>query len=77
MQTSKYGTKLTDSEIEYRKQLIKDFIVCPIAHEILSINEGEILYCNGDDYFVSYNGLEKLKNVFGIEYINERIITYD
>lgn len=77
MQVSKYGTTLTDNEIQYRRLLIIDMLHCPITSEVLSLYDGEIIYCNGDDYFVSNKGLDKLKEVFGEDFIKERIITYD
>lgn len=71
------GTYLTDDELLYRKELVIDAVVCPITSELLSIEKGEILFVNGTDYFISENGIDKLMNIFGEEYIKERIITYE
>lgn len=72
-------TKLTPAEIEYRKKIISDMksICCPITKEILSVNHGEAIYCNGVDYFISTKGLEKLVEIFGEKFIEDRIITWD
>lgn len=79
MQTLKsdYGTLLTEGELHYRKRLVSEWVVCPIAQEYLSVWEGEILYINGEDYFISNKGLTTLKKIFGDKFIVERIISYD
>lgn len=76
---SKNGTVITETELEYRKLIITDSrsVYCPISHKPLNPLQGEILYCNGADYFVSDEGIETLKKVFGEKEIAERIITYD
>ena len=73
------GSVLNETEIEYRKLLIKDShsIYCPITHKPLSVLTGEIIFVRGADYFVSDEGLERLKKIFGEEAIKARIITYD
>lgn len=73
------GTVLTEDEIEYRKMLIKDSksIYCPITHKVLVVVQGEVLFVNGSDYFISDEGMKILKKIFGDEFIKERIITYD
>ena len=73
------GTVLSESELEYRKCLIQDShsIYCPITHKPLSILKGEILLVNANDYFISDEGLERLKTIFGEKAITGRIITYD
>lgn len=77
--TSKNGTVLTEDELEYRKVLIADSrsVFCPVTHKLLLAMEGEIIFCNGSDYFVSDEGIERLKSIFGEQEIMERIITYD
>lgn len=74
---SKYGTYLTKEELEYRKELITYNVICPITKNLLSIHNGEIIYCNGEDYFISDIGIDKLIGIFGEKFIQERIITYD
>lgn len=73
------GTVLTEDEIEYRKMLIKDSnsIYCPITHKVLVVVQGEVLFVNGSDYFISDEGMTTLKKIFGDEFIKDRIITYD
>lgn len=79
MNKSKFGTILTDSELDYRKKLVSEsgHVFCPVSHDMLSVYDGEIIYVNGGDYFISTTGIEKLKDIFGDEFIKERIITYD
>lgn len=76
---SKNGTVLTETEIHYRAKLISDSMsmYCPITHEVLVVTQGEIIYVNGQDYFVSDNGIDKLQSIFGVDIIKDRIITYD
>ena len=74
---SKYGTYLTEPELNYRKTLVTEWVCCPITNEILNCYEGEIMFISGTDYFISNNGLDKLIGIFGEKFINERIITYD
>lgn len=74
------GTVLNEFEIDYRKKLISDSksLWCPIMKtELISVMKGEILYISGVDYFISDNGIAKLKGIYGDKFINERIITYD
>jgi len=77
VQKSKYGTYLTDNEIKYRKELITETIYCPISLKQLSVLEGEIIYCGGEDHFISNEGVDKLIGIFGEKFIQERMITYD
>ncbi len=74
---TKYGTYLTQEEIKYRKQLVEEWIACPITNERLTALEGEIIYHNGVDYFVSNNGIDKLVGLFGELFVSSRMITYD
>jgi len=76
---TKYGTMLTESELEYRKQLIGESgnVCCPVSHEILSTYEGEILFIKGKDKFISTKGIKILEDVFGVEYIEGKVISYD
>ena len=73
------GTVLNETELEYRKLIIKEShsIYCPISHKPLSVLKGELIFCNGTDYFISDEGLETLKSIFGEKFVIERIITYD
>lgn len=74
-----HGTKLTESEIQYRALLIKDShsVYCPISHKVLAVTRGEIIYINGQDYFISDDGVSILIKIFGDKFIKDRIITYD
>lgn len=76
---TRYGTTLTENEIEYRKALIQDSksVYCPMTHKPLVSTDGEILYVNGKDHFISNDGLDMIKKIFGEEFVKERIITYD
>lgn len=73
------GTVLNENEIEYRRMLIKDSgsIYCPITHKVLIPIQGESLFINGTDYFISDDGIKILKKIFGDEFIKDRVITYD
>lgn len=74
---SKYGTYLTEGEIKYRQKLIAYQFYCPITRDVLQENDGEVLYCKGQDYFISNKGIDILIGIFGEKFINERIISYD
>lgn len=76
---SNNGTLLTETEVEYRKLLIADSksVYCPVTHKPISAMSGEIIFCNGKDYFISDDGIERLKGIFGDKAIADRIITYD
>lgn len=73
------GTVLNENEIEYRRMIIKDngSIYCPITHKVLIPVQGEMLFVNGSDYFISEDGIKILQKIFGVEFIKDRIITYD
>jgi len=71
--------KIPEEEIEYRKTLIKEShsYFCPVMLDVvLDPNEGEIIYNEGRDHFISTEGINKLKELYGDEYIQEKIITY-
>lgn len=79
MIVTQFGTKLTEAELTYRKELISESksVCCPVTRNILTIVDGEIIYVKGKDRYVSTQGIYKLMSIFGEEFIRERIITYD
>ncbi len=48
--------------------------VCAVTLHDVSPDDGEVIFINGSDYFVSYVGLAFLKKRFGESWIDERIV---
>lgn len=51
--------------------------VCAVTLHDVGPNDGEVIFINGTDYFVSYVGLGFLKKRFGETWIDERIVDID
>jgi hypothetical protein len=49
--------------------------LCPITMHECEPSDGDILYLNGIDYFVSNVGLKLLRERFGNEFIDSRVVT--
>lgn len=49
---------------------------CPVTMQEVESADGDVLYCNGTDYFVSRVGLKFLRDRFGSDFIDKRIVHY-
>jgi hypothetical protein len=60
---------------EYKKSCIEiQQGLCPVTMHECEPSDGEILYLNGLDYFISRTGLKLLRDRFGDRFIDERLI---
>lgn len=64
-------------ETEYRKRLIEEQMgICPVTFMETNSSDGEILFVNGMDYFLSKDGIHLVRQMFGEKFIDERIVNY-
>jgi hypothetical protein len=63
---------------EYKNEVITiQGGVCAVTLHDVAPADGEIIWINGTDYFISYVGLAFLKKRFGESWIDERIVDAD
>ena len=66
--------KAMDME-DYKKLVLETQAgYCPITMQVCESIDGEIIYCNGTDYFVSRAGLRFLRDALGEKFIDIRIV---
>lgn len=63
---------------EYKNEviLIQGGVCAVTLHDVVP-DDGEVIFMNGTDYFISHVGLAFLRKRFGADWIDERIIDAD
>lgn len=60
---------------EYKEKLIEQQgYICPVTQAYIDVNDVDVIFLNGHDYAISFIGLTKLRDKFGVEYINDKIV---
>lgn len=70
-----FGKRKAMDMNDYKKQVLEcQQGYCPITMNECEAADGEIIYCNGTDYFVSRSGLRFLRDALGEKFIDIRIV---
>lgn len=62
---------------DYKDKLIQQQgWVCPVTQRYVECQDVEIIFVNDMDYAISKMGMEKLKEKYGVEYINNKVVEF-